>query len=71
MVPFERAFAAPAGVRGSTVVAGGLSELVNPLLGDLHPLGGAELLPNQLEQVGRLFENCCHTGPRDVQCSST
>jgi hypothetical protein len=37
------------------VIAGGLGELVYSPLGDRHPLGGAELLSDELEQVRRLF----------------
>jgi hypothetical protein len=36
-------------------IAGGLGELVDLPLGNLHPVGGAESLSDQLEQIGRFF----------------
>jgi hypothetical protein len=49
------------------VVAGGVGELVDPLLGDLDPLAGAELLAGRL---GQLLERGEHAHP-DRSSSAT
>ncbi len=44
------------------VVAGGVGELVDPLLGDLQPLRGAEIGPDGVQQGVRVLEDGRHAG---------
>ena len=58
----ERALRRPFGVGVDPLtIPRRVGEQVDLLLRDLYPLGRAETLPDQAEQVGWLFENSCHT----------
>jgi hypothetical protein len=68
MVPLNGLVAARGSVWIHLVIAGRVGEQVHLLLGDRHPVGGAQWLSHKVKQIRWVFQSCCHQRFRDREC---